>query len=314
MKKIKYYLSRLNTTDLVVVTFYSVLILLNLIFNSRISEWSYLIAVNIFIVGFVFFIAEIEKGKSKPLKFLHNWYVVPLIFGTFKEIYLMVYPIHGRDYDQILMNADRWIFGTDPTHFLYHIANPYLTELLQIIYSSFYFLPIILGIDLLLNKRQRSFEYAVFAVVYGFFLSYIGYFLLPAIGPRFTLHDFGSMNSDLPGLCLTNFLREIINSGESISAGTINPALVVQRDVFPSGHTQMTLIVMYLSVKFKTKSRFFFLPAGSLLIFSTVYLRYHYFVDLIGGTVFMIFTMWSAFHIYKGWRKFRNKEDKICGN
>ena len=42
----------------------------------------------------------------------------------------------------------------------------------------------------------------------------------------------------------------------------LNPIEVVQRDVFPSGHTQMTLIVMYLAVKLKSKNKLFFLIDG----------------------------------------------------
>ncbi len=89
-------------------------------------------------------------------------------------------------------------------------------------------------------------------------MSYLGYFIWPGIGPRFTLHNFETINQDLPGLFLTNFLREIVNSGESIPAGTSNPAEVVQRDIFPSGHTMITLIVMYLSFRLKEQIEIFF--------------------------------------------------------
>ncbi|OGU36952.1 MAG: hypothetical protein A2068_13220 [Ignavibacteria bacterium GWB2_35_6b] len=147
-----------------------------------------------------------------------------------------------------------------------------------------------------------------FIIVLGFFLSYIGYILLPAIGPRFTLHNFDLTNVELPGLFLTNYLREIVNAGESIPAGTPNPELVVQRDAFPSGHTQMTLLVMYLSVKFNSKTKYFFLINGSLLIFATVYLRYHYVADLIGGVIFMIFTLWSGYKLYNYIMQLHSKE------
>jgi membrane-associated phospholipid phosphatase len=127
--------------------------------------------------------------------------------------------------------------------------------------------------------------------------------MLPGIGPRFTLHDFHTINEQLPGLLLTNFLRDLTNAGESIPSGTINPAKYVQRDIFPSGHTMITLIIIYLSVRLKSRSRFFFVPVGTLLIFSTVYLWYHYVIDLIGGLVFMIFAVWSAKYIFNWWRK-----------
>jgi membrane-associated phospholipid phosphatase len=66
----------------------------------------------------------------------------------------------------------------------------------------------------------------------------------------------------------------------------------------------MTLIVMYLSVKFNVKSKFILIPVGILLIFATVYLRYHYFIDLAGGFILMVFTMWSGYYIYNGWQRF----------
>jgi membrane-associated phospholipid phosphatase len=111
----------------------------------------------------------------------------------------------------------------------------------------------------------------------------------------------------LPGLLLTNFLREVVNAGESIPSGTPNPIDFVQRDVFPSGHTQMTLIVMYLAVKLKSKNKIFFLIDGTLLIFATVYLRYHYVIDLFAGLIFMIFTMIIGKRIFNWWQKMHNR-------
>ena len=172
---------------------------------------------------------------------------------------------------------------------------------MQIVYSSFYFLLILLGANLIFEKKIIQLNYTTFIIVYGFFLSYIGYFLFPAIGPRFTIHNFEDINLELPGIWLTNFLREFVNSGESIPAGTLNPSAVVQRDAFPSGHTQMTLLTIYLALKYKIKTRYFLTIAGTLLIFATVYLRYHYVVDLIGGLIFMIFTLWSGKKIYYYW-------------
>ncbi|MFA5804341.1 MAG: phosphatase PAP2 family protein [Melioribacteraceae bacterium] len=217
----------------------------------------------------------------------------------------MIDPIRGIIYDDYLILIDRFIFRTDPTVELYKIANPYLTELLQIVYGTFYFLPVILGFDLMYQNKLKEFDFSAFIIVYGFCLSFIGYILVPAIGPRFTLHNFEMSNIELPGLFITDFLREIVNSGESIPSGTINPAMIVQRDAFPSGHTQMTLLVMFLSVKFGSKLKWFFIINGTLLIFATVYLRYHYVVDLIGGLFFMIFTLWSGEYIYNWWLRIR---------
>jgi membrane-associated phospholipid phosphatase len=46
-------------------------------------------------------------------------------------------------------------------------------------------------------------------------------------------------------------------------------------------------------------------PLGSLLIFATVYLRYHYVIDLIGGFLFAAFSLWSGKIIFNWWRRIR---------
>ncbi len=223
----------------------------------------------------------------------------------------MVDPVRGIIIDNELIKIDRLIFGFDPTIELYKISSPFFTELLQIVYGTFFFLPVILGIDLILRDKTSEFKYSTFIIVYGFILSFIGYILFPAIGPRFTLHSFDTNNIEMPGLFFTDMLREIVNSGESIPTGTPNPASVVQRDAFPSGHTQMTLLVMYLSVKFGSRLKIFFLVNGSLLIFATVYLRYHYVADLIGGFLFMLLTLWSGKYFYNWWDKKTDRTDLL---
>ena len=310
MIQIKPLVKNLKSFDLVVVVFFSLLIVINIIYYNRVEQWLIFVCLNIFIIFFVFILAFLEnKYKHKAWHIIHYWYIAPLILVTFKELYFMIKPIRQADYDYLFIQIDRWLFGTDPTHFLYQFSHPVITEILQIIYGSFYLLPLLLGLFLYRKKRYLAMDYAVFSIVYGFYLSYLGYFTLPGIGPRFTLHDFSTINEILPGIFLTNTLREIVNIGESIPAGTINPAEMVQRDVFPSGHTMITLIVMYLSVRLKSRSRYFFVPVGSLLIVATVYLWYHYVIDLIAGLIFMIFSIWSGKKIFNWWRKKIGEEE-----
>lgn len=310
MSKIKSLIKKLKAYDLVVICFSFFLILLHIIFYNKIENALTWIFIDLMVIGFAFSISYLEAlNDLKVWRIVHYWYIAPIILITFRQLFFMIKPIRVYDYDHLFISIDRWIFGTDPTHLLYQISNPVLTEILQIVYGMFYLLPIILGLSLLKKDRFVALDFALFSVIYGFYLSYLGYFALPGIGPRFTLHDFNTINQTLPGLFFTNHLREMTNTSEGIPVGTINPAAVVQRDVFPSGHTMITLIVMYLSIKLKSRSRFFFIPIGSLLIFSTVYLWYHYVIDLIGGLLFMIFSMWSGKKIFNWWRRKVGKEE-----
>ena len=301
-------INRLKAYDFIVISFNIFLIILNLLFHNQIENWQTFVVLNLLTIIFVFLLAyTAETYRYKILRIIHYLYLIPLVLLTFKEIYFLIRPLRPNDYDQLLINIDRWLFGVDPTVFLYKFSHPVITEILQIIYGMFYFLPIILGLVLLKKRRLIEADFAIFTIIFGFFLSYIGYFALPAIGPRFTLHDFQNENAELPGLLLTNFLREVTNTVESIPPGTLNPENIVQRDVFPSGHTMITLVVIYLSIKLKSRSRFFLIPAGTLLIFATVYLRYHYVIDLIGGLVFMLFCVFTSPLIFNWWSKRTNR-------
>ncbi len=310
MEIIKSFFKKLKAYDLVVVVFFIFLTAIIITFHDRVNNWINWCIINLGIIALTFLIAYFEnKFNNKFWRIVHYWYIAPLILFTFKELYFLIEPIRQHDYDWLFIKIDRWMFGGDPTKFLLKYSFPLLTEILQIIYSSFYLLPIILALVLLKNKRYEELDFAIFSVIYGFYLSYLGYFALPGIGPRFTLHNFANLNQQLPGLFFTKYLRDFIDFGESIPAGTVNPAALVQRDVFPSGHTMITLIVMYLAIKLKSRSKYFFVPWGTLLIFSTVYLWYHYVIDLFGGAVFMIFTMWTGFYIFNWWQRKRGLKE-----
>jgi membrane-associated phospholipid phosphatase len=146
------------------------------------------------------------------------------------------------------------------------------------------------------ERATHNLEELRFTIVYGLLVSYVCYLLLPGVGPRFTLHDFAALPHELPGLWLTDGLRFLINWGENISAAMTNAEAmkVVTRDVFPSGHTEITLLTMLLAFKFKVRARWFILLVGSGLIFSTVYLRYHYVIDVIGGALLAMTVLYSV--------------------
>ncbi|HTR82061.1 MAG TPA: phosphatase PAP2 family protein [Bacteroidota bacterium] len=312
--KPKYFRS-FTSTDLITVVFLTLLSLTCIAFFERISHWFLLVAANT--VGTVLIAlgsSKIRKSSPRWLKFARDWYPVPMIFFVFKEMYLMVHPIHPQDYDWLLIEIDRWIFGGDPTRWLTTIANPFITEILQVSYACYYLILISVFFELDLEKRHTEYFLGAFLVVYGFFLSYIGYILLPAVGPRFTLYDFNSLNRDLPGLWLTNPLREFVNAGESIPAGVTNAIDFAQRDAFPSGHTQLTLTILYIAFTNRLKSRWVLLVVGSLLIVSTVYLRYHYVIDVIAGVAFFFFTIWSGKKIDAWWRGVKKRWKDEAGS
>ena len=302
MPATKRLLSTLRPMDAVSILFLLLLSLANLVFSTRVSEWWLLILLDLGMGSGILYIVYVSSARPNAfLDFLCDWYPAPVTLVVFKELYLMVHPINPHDYDAVFIAIDRWIFGVDPTRWLEQWTSPVLTEVMQFSYAMFYFIFLIVGTELYKKARMEEFQYGMFLVLYGFYLSYVVYFIFPAVGPRFTLHVFGETNTDLPGLFLTNALREIVNTAESIPRNAANPVDFAQRDLFPSGHTQLTLVVMLLAYQFRLKSRRVVLVIGILLIFSTVYLRYHYVADVIAGFFFMLITIWTGPRLFRWW-------------
>ncbi len=293
----------LHSADLVIIAFFGLLSLLNGIFADRIPGWWVMILINIVLITGICFLALARASSNlKLLAYLHDWYVAPLVFFTFKELYFMIKPIHqGNDYDDWLIAADQWMFGVNPTEWLMQFSTPWVTEVLQIAYTLFYVLFLVIGYELYRRHSRGVFHFFMFTCVYGFYLSYLGYFTLPAVGPRFTLHDFNSLDTDLPGILLTPYLRWFVNAGESVPMGVSSAEAMAgaQRDVFPSGHTMMTLVLMALGERYRLASRHFVLVTGILLIIATVYQRYHYVVDLFAGALFAMVCVYTAPRLYQ---------------
>jgi membrane-associated phospholipid phosphatase len=295
-------LRSLHPVDALIIAFGFLLTLFCIFYSDVVHPWAVILLINTLTsVAIVMLAAAAQRSGSRFLRFVQCWYPAPVIFLSFKEMYVIMQSFGTRDFDQLLITIDRWMFGTDPTVWLTRVSSPALTEVLQISYASFYILMCTVGFEVYRRADKRDFSVVMFTFLYGFFLSYVGYLLVPAVGPRFTLHDFNALNSDLPGLFATNAIRDFINAGESIPKNIANPMMFAQRDAFPSGHTEMTLIVMYLAARFRLKSRYLLYAFGTLLIISTVYMRYHYVVDLLGGAAFMAFAVWTAPGLMRLW-------------
>jgi membrane-associated phospholipid phosphatase len=297
----------MGATEVFMVVFALFLIVIAGAFAYRIPAWLDVLtrmATVLALIGVVnYVIRDRLTGWRRVLKI---FYVSPLVPIYFKTAELISFPLHGKDYDNVLIAVDRMLTGVSPTIWLSHqlLLPPFAIDYLQLCYSLFYFLPVALAIELYRRavRKERDGQFApveltqlnelLFLVVFGFLLSYAAYFIMPSVGPRFTLHNFHLIDRELPGAFLSAPLRDMLNRGENVlpSMSLDQARRMVTRDAFPSGHTDLTLITMILAFKYRARMRWILLVLGSSLIFATVYLRYHYLIDVIGGAVLMALT------------------------
>jgi membrane-associated phospholipid phosphatase len=102
--------------------------------------------------------------------------------------------------------------------------------------------------------------------------------LIPAVSPRIYIEH--KYSGELTGFGIANAFRSLIKSQSKGSYGA-----------FPSGHVASSWIAGFVSVKyFKTYGKISLFSAVMITL-ATVYLRYHYFVDVIGAIPLVFFGM-----------------------
>jgi len=203
--------------------------------------------------------------------FFHAFSPILFIILIYESLGDLIHHIRS-DVDPQLIHIDFSMFGVHPTLWMEQWIVPWLTDLLSLAYISYYFLPLILVGVLLLKGRKAEFDESIFVLALGYYVSFVGYILFPAIGPRYTMTHLYSV--PLEASFITDFVRDVLNALEHN-----------KRDCMPSGHTQIVLIVSYLAYRYERFLFYVFFPIVCGLILSTVYLRYHYVIDLFAGAI-----------------------------
>jgi membrane-associated phospholipid phosphatase len=215
---------------------------------------------------------RIVKGKWGA--FFYNFSPILFIILIYDSLGDLIQYL-GSDIDSCLIRIDLLMFGVHPTVWVERWILPWLTDGMSLAYVSYYFIPLTLVVMLYVKGRAGDFSLSVCVLTFGYYVSFIGYILFPAIGPRFTLTHLQTV--PLEGSLLTDVVRDVLNALEHN-----------KRDCMPSGHTQIVLIALYLAYRYEKVLFYVFLPITCGLILSTVYLRYHYVVDLFAGAAMAV--------------------------
>ncbi|MEE9432060.1 MAG: phosphatase PAP2 family protein [Melioribacteraceae bacterium] len=237
----------------------------------------------VFIIMFAIFRGSHLSPKWKRLILFIN----PVIFLiiSFESLYMLVQYFNKNRYDALLDKIDIAILSVSPTIYIEQFTHPLFTDIFYLFYLIYFPMPIIiLGV---MFKRNMFVEVEKSLLIYLFtyYLAYILYFFVPAEGPRFFL--LNEYAYPLTGIFLAEPIRQIVN--------TFEPNTL---DVFPSLHTAILAVTMFVSYKYNRKVfNWFILPAIGIPI-SLIYCRYHYFVDMIAGLVLAVFSFWLASKIY----------------
>lgn len=174
-----------------------------------------------------------------------------------------------RDRDAQLLAWDRRFFGETPSVPLERLLAPLLTDILTAAYFLHLVLPPVLA-WLWYRKDRAVFREFLLAVLISAFLGSIGYMIVPAVGP---------------GIAFPKLFERGLQGELYRPITTLLEAARAPRDVFPSLHVGVSSIVLFYGARRSRSLFWILLPLVLLNWLSTLYLRYHYLVDVFAGWI-----------------------------
>ncbi|HEX4440805.1 MAG TPA: phosphatase PAP2 family protein [Thermoanaerobaculia bacterium] len=281
---------RIRPTEAINAAALAVLVLLTLYLRQRLADpagllWRYTaLGIGLAVIASV---ARRADRLPTPVRLLVDFYpaaFLPIVFNTLEPL---IHALRGGPRDEYLIAADRALFGVDVTVWMQRFVRPALSDTLFVFYATYYFLALILGF-ILWRKDHATARRYIFTLMVCYYVSYAGYFLLPALGPRFAqAHEY---------------TVSIVSSPISRAiSDTINQLEKTKFDVFPSGHTLISVTVLLVAWKRARRAFWFFLPVATGLIIATVYCRYHYVADVLAGITCAVTAVPIGDRVYDAW-------------
>ena len=228
---------------------------------------------------FQYYIIKIraQKTKNSWQKYILLFYPAIFLVMIFDGIHLVLPYINSQVYDQQLYEIDHWLLGVNPTVWIEQFTNPYLTELLYILYFFYFPMPLFILAYLYRHQKYKALDKAIVFIFITYYGAYLLYFLVPALGPRYYPVLEMQQKTSLNGLWLTDVIRNTISSLEHNKF-----------DAFPSLHTAISLATVIVVAQYRKRWLWFFVPVLIGILISLIYCRYHYFIDMIGGAIWVL--------------------------
>ncbi len=187
------------------------------------------------------------------------------LFAQMRHSVPLIHP--GKD-DALLQSWDSLIFGGNASLAMEGWISDPLTEVMSFCYVLFFPYLVLSIIRALVGPlpRAKRFFSGLFTL-YG--IGFLGYTLLPALGPYVSLAD--------------QFSRPLGGYGLSWLSASLYPAGTNEADVFPSLHVAITVFILAMDWTTNRRRCLVWLPFCVGLWISTLYLRYHYATDVLAG-------------------------------
>lgn len=221
-----------------------------------------------------------SHAKDTRLSWRAGLLYYPLAMNVlFMNMKVAIPKIHAGKMDAVLQSIDAHIVGTNLSLRVEPMAHPFLTEVFSACYFLFFVYLLFSLIYYFVGDVEllKRFVIGLFTI-YG--IGFLGYSFVPASGPIHAMAE--QFKVPLNGWWITRLNDAVVSRG---SNGV---------DVFPSLHCAVSSFFLFFDRRYRPwRFKLYLVPCVGLWL-STIYLRYHYFIDVLCGFALAAFALWLA--------------------
>jgi hypothetical protein len=245
------------------------------------------------LLGFTFGLVSRHNLYTRILPVL----LTSLFLGAFTSYKIMIPKVNPFSYDALFSDLDRMIFGTDAWRVTHALVGPVGTGIIDYVYMLWFpaFLMITILVCLFCDMPLRKRYLFSFVGVWGL-LGLVLATLLSSAGPCFLEligHPYQDRYADLvalPNAPLANQTQAYLAHGYREGGMAIGKGI----SAMPSIHVSVATLYVLLA---RQCHRIFLVMASifyAAIVFGSVHLGYHYFVDGVVGTTCTVGIWWLA--------------------
>lgn len=206
---------------------------------------------------------------QKTWHFWRHWYPHLFFLFCFEELAKLVHLVPWSWQDSKLIAADFWLTGVHPTIWLEQFATPARNDFMQFAYLTYFTYLLIVGVVLYYRRDWRGYWSVMTYSAVAYAIGYVIAIFFPIESPWFSMA--GYWHAPLQGGPFTAAINFIEHFGR------------VRGAAFPSEHVAGSFAALWGAWKHRRWLFWLMLPLVLCMCVSTIWGRYHYVVDILGG-------------------------------
>lgn len=215
--------------------------------------------------------------KPTPLRWRIRLLYYPSAMGiTFYSMRYAVPLLGMPKVDEMLLAWDRALFGETPAVAWESWLQPWMMDLSMAGYL-FFFYYLVAGPAYYCLRDLKLFRQCIVGLFTLYGIGFLGYTFFPAGGP----HRWMTFATPLQGPWVLDWTLKSVNDGSNCV------------DVFPSIHFAAMLYLLIFDWRHRRRQFWWSLAPCIVLWFSTLYLRFHYIVDLLASVPVVVIAWYT---------------------